>query len=76
MSEEVVKHGRPWSVVAKFASYEEADEKRKQLLEEDTKHDVKVKRFSDIYDKPFVVKQRLKAEYLEKKKSNKKQKSK
>ena len=72
MSKEVVKHGRPWSVIAKFASYEEADEKRKQLLEEDTKYDVKVKRFSDIYDKPFVVKQRLKKEFLDKKKKKQK----
>ena len=32
MSKEVVKHGRPWNIVAKFASYEEADAKRKELL--------------------------------------------
>jgi len=71
MSKEVVKHGRPWSVIAKFASYEEADEKRKQLLEEDTKYDVKVRKFSDFYDKPYIVKQRIKEEFLDKKKKRK-----
>ena len=72
MSEEVVKHGRPWNVIARYASYEEADAKRKELLKEDTKYDVKVRRFSDIYEKPFVVKQRLKKEFLDKKKKKQK----
>ena len=69
-----VKAGRPWKTVAKFATYNEADQKRTLLIGEDEKNDTKVKRFSDNNEFPFVVKTRLKEEFVVKKKNSKNKK--
>ena len=71
MKDSNIKAGRPWKTVAKFATYNEADQKRILLISEDEKNDTKVKRFSDNNQFPFVVKTRLKEEFVVKKKKPK-----
>jgi len=71
MKETNIKAGRPWKTVAKFATYNEADQKRIFLISEDEKNYTKVKRLSDNNQFPFVVKTRLKEEFIAKKKKSK-----
>ena len=71
MKETNIKAGRPWKTVAKFATYNEADQKRIFLISEDEKNYTKVKRLSDNNQFPFVVKARLKEEFIAKKKKSK-----
>ena len=74
MKETNIKAGRPWKTVAKFATYNEADQKRIFLIGEDEKNDTKVKRISDQNNFPFVIKTRLKEEFVAKKKNSKNKK--
>mgnify|MGYP003129622080 CR=1 FL=1 len=74
-NEETVQTGRPWDVVAKYTSFQEADKKRNDLLEKDDKNNVKVRKLSDLNTKPFVVKSRIKEEFIVKKEQTKKKKS-
>ena len=56
------KHGRPWDIEAKFESFSEADAKRQLLTHKIGElYDIKVKRLSEHY----VVKKRLKEEFLQ-----------
>ena len=68
------KHGRPWDINARFDTFKEADDRRKDLLERsDNKHDVKVKRFCvDIGKWAFLVKTRLKKEFWNKDRASEK----
>jgi len=55
MSKENETVSRPWTTVAKFSSFEEADRKRSELLE--VHSEAKVRKLSDTTNlKPFVVK--------------------
>ena len=74
MKETNIKAGRPWKTVAKFATYNEADQKRILLNSENEKNDTKVKRISDKNNFPFVIKTRLKEEFVAKKKNSKNKK--
>lgn len=56
MTEETNKSGKPWKVVKKCASFEEADLHRNRVKLEDKTVEVKVKFLSS--DKVFVVKVR------------------
>ena len=57
MSKETETASRPWTIVAKFSSFEEADRKRNEMLKTHT--EAKVKKLSDTTNlKPFVVKVR------------------
>ena len=57
MSKENETVSRPWTIVAKFSSFEEAEQKENELLE--THSEAKVRKLSDVTNlKPFVVKVR------------------
>ncbi|HAI38476.1 MAG TPA: hypothetical protein DCM40_10300 [Maribacter sp.] len=55
MSKENETVSRPWTIVAKFSSFEEADQKRNEMLK--THAEAKVRKLSEATNlKPFVVK--------------------
>ena len=55
MSKENETVSRPWTIVAKFSSFEEADQKRNEMLK--THAEAKVRKLSETANlKPFVVK--------------------
>ncbi len=55
MSKENETVSRPWTIVAKFSSFEEADQKRNEMLK--THSEAKVRKLSEATNlKPFVVK--------------------
>ncbi len=57
MSKENETVSRPWTIVAKYSSFEEASKKKTELLE--THSEAKVRKLSDVTNsKPFVVKVR------------------
>jgi len=57
MSKENETVSRPWTIVAKFSSFEEADQKRNEMLKTHT--EAKVRKLSETTNlKPFVVKVR------------------
>ena len=57
MSKENETVSRPWTIVAKFSSFEEADQKRSEMLKAHT--EAKVRKLSETTNlKPFVVKVR------------------
>ena len=57
MSKENETVSRPWTIVAKFSSFEEADRKRSEMLEAHS--EAKVRKLSETTNlKPFVVKVR------------------
>ena len=63
---EKVKHGRPWDVNGRFETYNEATNRKTDLLVEgEDRYDIKIRRLS-IGDgnHAFFVKTRLKEEYL------------
>ena len=54
MSKENKTVSRPWTIVAKYSSFEEASKKKTELLE--THSEAKVRKLSDVTNsKPFVV---------------------
>jgi hypothetical protein len=57
--EEVNKQGKPWKNVAYYENFCDADEKRNELLTENTDFNVKIKRLNSE-NKSFVVKTRKK----------------
>ena len=67
-----IKDGPPWSVIARFPSFQEAAHKVDKEMTAETDYDYKIKRYKDN----FGVKKRLKPELIEKKKNNKRNKKK
>ena len=66
-SEEIIKEGPPWTVVARFPTYNEAVTKVDEEREPNSDYDYKIKRFKS----DFRVKKRLRLELMEKKKNKK-----
>jgi hypothetical protein len=65
----VHKDGKPWKNVRTFASFEEADLHRKELLSDENKQ-VKIKVYKNAaHESLYIVKQRLKAEPQEENKT-------
>ena len=63
----IPKKSRPWDVNGRFETFEEADARRNDLLDNSSKHDVKVKRLYVGNDNwAFFVKTRLKEEFVKK----------
>jgi hypothetical protein len=57
MSKETETVSRPWTIVAKYSSFEEASQKKNEMLK--THSEAKVRKLSDTTNsKPFVVKVR------------------
>jgi hypothetical protein len=69
VSEEKQSTVRPWSIVGAFESYEAADKKRNDMISENKKLQVKVKRYSDGV---FKIKTRINPALSLEKKSDKK----
>ncbi len=71
---EEIKQGRPWGNDSRYANYEQADVKRKSILDkENNQFDAKVKRLSIGEGRyAFFVKTRLKQEFFDQKKPAKK----
>ena len=63
--------GPPWSVIARFPTYDEAVDKVEEEKIEGSDFDFKIKRYQGP---EFRVKKRLKLELIEKKKSKKNKK--
>jgi len=73
---EVVKNGRPWEVCANKSSHEAIKSLKEEFEKEDERYDFKVKRRHDSEAELYVLKRRLKQEYLEEASNGKKKKSK
>jgi hypothetical protein len=69
VSEEQQSIARPWSIVGAFESYEAADKKRNDMISENKKLQVKVKRYSDGV---FKIKARIDPTLSLEKKNDKK----
>lgn len=65
------KPGPPWSVIARFPTYDEAVNKVEKEKVEGSEFDFKIKKYQGP---EFRVKKRLKLELMEKKKSKKNKK--
>ena len=63
--------GPPWSVIARFPTYDEAVDKLEEEKLEGSEFDFKIKRYQGP---EFRVKKRLKLELIEKKKNKKNKK--
>ena len=73
MSEEEKKHGRPWTRVATFDTFDKANSKRLSEQETNgTEYDVKVR----LRSEGFHVVKRIKEEFVEKKETKRKKKPK
>jgi hypothetical protein len=73
MSEEEKKHGRPWTRVATFDTFEKANERRLTEQESNgTEYDVKVR----LRSEGFAVVKRIKEEFVNKNESKSKRKKK
>jgi hypothetical protein len=66
-SEEIIKDGPPWTVIAHYPTYNEAVVKVEEEREPNSEYDYKIKRFKG----DFRVKKRLRLELMEKKKNKK-----
>jgi len=65
--ENIVKVGRPWTVIAHVSTYNEAAAKVEEAKEIKNDYDYKIKR----YEGDFRVKKRLRSDLVEKKKNKK-----
>ena len=66
-SEEIIKDGPPWTVIAHYPTYNEAVVKVEEEREPNSEYDYKIKRFKG----DFRVKKRLRLGLMEKKKNKK-----
>ena len=66
-NEEIINEGAPWTVVARFPTYNEAATKVDKEREPNSDYDYKIKRFKG----DFRVKKRLRLGLMEKKKNKK-----
>ena len=67
-SEEIIKEGRPWTVIGHFSTYDEAVKILEEEKDPNSDYDYKIKR----YERNFRLKKRLRKETMENKKKNKK----
>lgn len=75
-NKEVVKHGRPWENVAHKASHQDILFLKDRFEKEEEKYDFKVKRRWDSPAELYVLKRRLKQEFVEEAPNSKKKKTK
>ena len=66
-NEEIIKDGPPWTMVARFPTYNEAVVKVEEEREAGIDYNYKIKRYED----GFRVKKRLRLDLMEKKKNKK-----
>ena len=66
-NEEIIKDGPPWTMVARFPTYNEAVVKVEEEREAGIDYNYKIKRYED----GFRVKKRLRLDLVEKKKNKK-----
>ena len=70
------KNGRSWSVVSRHKEYQKA-KKKKDSLVENKESDYKIRRYHDRESgDSFIVKSRVKEEYIKEKKVSRKKKKK
>tara|TARA_Y100000310_G_C19971879_1_gene485850 strand:- start:42 stop:275 length:234 start_codon:yes stop_codon:yes gene_type:complete len=67
-SEETIKDGPPWTIIAHYPTYNEAVTKVEEEREVGIDYDYKIKR----YESDFRVKKRLRSDLMENKKNKKK----
>ena len=66
-NEEIIKEGVPWTLIARFPTYNEATTRVDEEREPDSDYDYKIKRFKG----DFRVKKRLRLALIENKKNKK-----